>query len=81
MQAFGTDSQPTGQPVRGVTGPSGEISFSPELNHATVGAGWQTWSNGYTGDVYSTSGQTVTVTLPGGTRAFYLYAEPQQFAT
>jgi lysophospholipase L1-like esterase len=81
MQAFGTDSQPTGQLVSGVTGPSGEISFSPQLDHATVGAGWQTWSNGYTGDVYSSSGQTVTVTVPSGTHAFYLYAEPQQFAT
>ena len=67
--------------VSGVTGPTGQLAFSPQLTHVTVAPGWQTWSNGYTSDVYSTGGQSLTVSLPGGTEAFYLYAEPQQFAT
>jgi len=84
MTAFGTDSQAAGGTlVAGVNDPAGNISFSPSLYHYTVGAGWATWSNGYTGDVYDLgrdSGGSVTVTLPAGTDAFYLYAEPNPFA-
>jgi len=81
---FGTDAQPVDAFTSGVDGPAGEVDFSPDLEHLTVGNGWATWSNGYTGDVYySDNGDvatTITLTLPVGTKAFYLYAEPHDFA-
>jgi hypothetical protein len=59
----------------------GTLSFDIPLNHRTIGAGWSTWSHGYTGDVYYTSGAlAVTITLPPDTYAFYLYAEPNPFS-
>jgi hypothetical protein len=82
MTAFGLDPQPVNQGpiVTSVNDPAGTVSFSPALNHSTVGNGWDTWSHGYTGDVYWTTGSTITMTLPAGTRAFYFYAEPNTFA-
>lgn len=79
MVPFGADSQALGISVPGVTDPAGAISFAPALTHASVGNGWATWSHGYTGDVYWTTGTQATITLPPGTKAFYLYAEPNQF--
>lgn len=90
MLPFGADSQPTFTPVTGVTGPSesltptgtaptGSVGFSAALTHCKVGGCWATWSNGYSGDVYTTGARSVTMTLPT-TNAFYFYAEPQQFA-
>jgi subtilase family serine protease len=69
-----------------VSGPTGNLGFAPDLECLQIGSGWATWSNGYAGDVYY-DGQnpggtsTITLTLPGGTRAFYLYAEPNEFET
>ena len=75
------DPQPLGSPVGGVAGPGGDILFSPSLYHQRIGLGWATWSHGYPGDVYATFGPvSATVTLPPGTSAFYLYAEPNPFA-
>jgi len=80
VQQFAPDLQPFGD-VGGVAGPSGDITFSPVLDHVAVGDGWATWSNGYAGDVYWTEGGlSATVALPSGTTAFYLYAEPDPFA-
>jgi hypothetical protein len=80
MTPFGADPQPTGTTVTGVTDPAGTITFSQPLTHSTVGNGWATWSHGYTGDVYhNADGSPITVTLPAGTKAFYLYAEPNTF--
>jgi hypothetical protein len=80
MTPFGPDPQPTGTTVTGVTDPAGTITFSQPLTHSTVGNGWATWSHGYTGDVYHNSdGSAITITLPDDTKAFYLYAEPNQF--
>jgi hypothetical protein len=80
MTAFGPDPQPVGATVTGVSDSAGMLGFSPALTHRRVGNGWATWSHGYTGDVYSTpSGGPITITLPAGTRAFYLYAEPNIF--
>jgi hypothetical protein len=79
MTRFGADPQPlnTGPVVTSVNDPAGTIAFSPALNHSRVGNGWATWSHGYTGDVYWTdAASTITITLPSGTAAFYLYAEP-----
>jgi len=83
MTPFGADSQALGN-VSGVTGPLGTIGFTPALSHDTVpSGGWSTWSHGYTGDVYDTAGTAdptqATIMLPAGTKAFYLYAEPNVF--
>lgn len=80
-QPFGTDPQPGFTPVSSVAGPTGTVTFSPSLLHTKVGLAWATWSNGYTGDVYTTGATSIALGLPAGTFAFYLYAEPQQFAT
>jgi len=45
----------------------------------TVGYGWATWGQGYTGTVYVSGGQTVTLNLSDGTKAVYFYEEPNQF--
>jgi len=84
MKPFGSDPQPLGTDVPGVTLPSGHgtVGFTPALEHLQVGNGWNTWSNGYTGDVYYTGGgSSMTFTLPAGTSAFYFYAEPNPYAT
>jgi hypothetical protein len=88
MTPFGPDSQPVcpdeGAIVTGVTDPAGTIGFTPALQHdRATGPCWQTWSHGYTGDVYDSLDAVdptrVTITLPAGTRAFYFYAEPNVF--
>lgn len=80
MTPFGPDPQPTGTTVNGVSDPAGTITFSQPLTHSTVGFGWATWSHGYAGDVYHNSdGSAITITMPAGTKAFYLYAEPNAF--
>lgn len=79
MTPFGPDTQPEGV-VGGVAGPTGTIAFPVPLEHELVGFGWATWSNGYAGDVYmSDDSDSARVQLPAGTRAFYLYAEPNVF--
>ena len=79
MTPFGNDGRADGT-VSDVPDPAGTIGFSPSLSHTKVGVGWATWSHGYTGDVYFTGGTQITITLPAGTKAFYFYAEPDQFA-
>ncbi len=90
MTPFGADPQPScsgeGSFVTSVEDPAGTITFDEALEHATItnpetATGcWQTWSNGYLGDVYRTDTASnpnqVTITLPPGTNAFYLYGEP-----
>lgn len=82
MSGFPADPSPIGSVVTSVSGPTGDVTFSPSLVHDKIGySGWLTWSNGYTGDVYASSGGKVTITLPAGTQAFYFYAEPDSFGT
>jgi hypothetical protein len=60
----------------------GNVGFSTGLLHDDVPGTWTTWSGGYTGDVYALfpSVPTVlTLTLPANTRAFYFYAQPDEF--
>jgi subtilase family serine protease len=69
-----------------IAAPTGTLALSPSMECEDVGGGWQTWSNGYAGDVYwnnANEGGTTTdvLTLPAGTRAFYFYAEPNEFET
>ena len=78
MTPFTADGQPLGQGVAGVQGPTGTLGFSPNLNHDQIGKGWGGWSNGYTGDVYSTSSGTITLSMPPATAAFYFYAQPSE---
>jgi hypothetical protein len=80
MTPFGPDPDTPGTQVTSVPDPAGTITFTPALEDLTVGVGWATWSNGYTGDVYFTGGgDSSTITLPSNTQAFYFYAEPNEF--
>ena len=87
MTAFVLDSRVTGIEVSSVPDPSGTILLSPSLWHYRVGAGWATWSHGYTGDIYYVPqaapgvDPTVELTLPQDTKAFAFYAEPNTFAS
>ena len=61
----------------------GTIGFSPSVITRTVPATWNNWSHGFTGRVYD-SGldvQTLTLTLPANTKAFYFYAEGSDYST
>jgi hypothetical protein len=81
MTSFGDDVRPDFNDVLKVVSPlSGALKFSTELEHREIGGGWNTWSNGYEGDVYFLkTGLSVTLTLPKKTEAFYFYAEPNKY--
>lgn len=80
MTQFGKDNRPVGSSVTFVDGPTGKVTFSHSLEHLRVGpTGWKTWSHHYKGDVYYSSSGTVTLKLPSGTKAFYLYIEPNAY--
>lgn len=82
MTPFGADARPAGYtPVTTVPGPTGDLIFDREAGHAIVGTDWGTWSHGYVGSVYFVEGTEVTITLPPGTLAFYLYVESNSFGT
>ena len=78
MTKAAADSRPAGvsRVVSDFTLPDGTMTFSPGVAHLTIHHPWQTWSNGYAGDVYYDSGTTLTMTPPAGTSAFYFYVEP-----
>ncbi len=88
MTPFPTDARPFFTNVTSVPSPNGgAVTFGAPLSHRGVpGNGWDNWSNGYTGDVYCSTAsctggtpgpgeETVTMTLPANTVAFYFYAE------
>jgi PEP-CTERM motif-containing protein len=80
LVAFGDDLRPNGGVVSDVASPlGGVVGFSTPLTHSEIGAGWATWSHGYTGDVYFST-TTLTLDLPDGIGAFYFFAEPNPFA-
>jgi hypothetical protein len=84
MTPFPADTQPANYtPVSSVASPlGGFVTFSSPLHHAHTPGEWGTWSHGYNGDVYYTAGaQSVTLGMPGGTLAFYLYAQSNPFET
>jgi hypothetical protein len=82
MTPFTLDASPLSVDVTSVASPlGGEVDFSFPMRHLRIDQGWETWSHGYTGDVYFTNGAThATMTLPAGTEAFYFYAEPDPFS-
>jgi hypothetical protein len=82
MTPFAPDPSPVLSSVTSVPAPLGvgPLTFSGAMTHRRIGSGWASWSGGYTGDVYYTGGPTsMSMTLPGGTAAFILYAEPNPF--
>jgi len=82
MTQFSDDVRPDFHDVSSVASPlGGAVKFSSKLDHFEIGEGWKTWSNGYKGDVYFfDAGKSLTLTLPTLTKAFYFYAEPNDFA-
>lgn len=85
MFPFALDANALGAAVSSLESPTrcfGTLNFSTPLSHFTIGNGWETWSHGYTGDVYAfIGGTTTTINLPPATRAFYFYTESNNFAT
>ena len=85
MQALPVDSTAEGTTETSLEGPTGTLSFGVPLIHDLVGSDWETWSNDYSGDVYSDfatasdGNYEITVSLPAHTGAFYIYAEPDDF--
>jgi hypothetical protein len=82
MTPFADDPRANFTNVTTVASPlGGDVTFGAAMNLREIGAGWATWSHGYTGDVYYSNGATsASLSLPAGTAAFYLYAEPNPFA-
>lgn len=62
------------------------VGFGHEVTQASVGGpDWSSWSHGYTGTVWHTAlaatsdkKDSLTLTLPTGTKAFYFYAMPAE---
>lgn len=82
MTPFADDTRPNFSTVTSVDTPiGGSLDFSSAVSLREVGAGWATWSHGYTGDVYFTGDSSLTLTLPSQTAAFYLYTQPNSFST
>ena len=69
-------------PVSSVESPlGGFVAFSSSVLHAVTPGEWLTWSHDYNGDVYySASYQSITLTMPEGTSAFYFYAQPNSLS-
>lgn len=81
MGAFPVDGSAEGSPATTLTPPAafpgvGDLQFATALTHYRAGMGWDTWSHGYTGDVYATDDHELVMTLPTGTLAFYFYLQP-----
>jgi Bacterial Ig-like domain len=83
MTPFAPDGSPVSTSVMSVPAPGGgALQFDRSLNHYTIGNGWNSWSHGYTGDVYSNwfenspTRDRLVMTLPANTQAFYFYVEP-----
>ncbi|MBD1848725.1 PTPA-CTERM sorting domain-containing protein [Leptolyngbya sp. FACHB-711] len=77
-----TDSAaPNGTTISSLLAPNGiTVTFSPETGKRTVPDGWSTWSNGYTGPVYSDSVTTsLTLAFSSPITAFDFFAEPNPF--
>jgi len=85
MRKFPRDTRKLSSKVTTVKAPRGSITFSRSavldvVKNMDRNGYWKTWSNGYAGNVYFVAG-TLTITLPSGTTAFYLYAEPNSQQT
>lgn len=82
MGAFPNDATPEGTMVTELTPPAaapvtGNLHFTTPVEHMEVGGLWDTWSHGYTGDVYFNEDKDLMVfELPVGTLAFSMYIQP-----
>ncbi len=81
MGAFPADLSAEGTLITSLAPPAaapviGDLQFASPVEHDVVGSFWATWSHGYAGDVYYQDGNSLLMTLPSGTLAFYLYVEP-----
>lgn len=83
MTPFGPTGIPDGTGITSWDSPlGGSLVFDQIVDKVSIGNGWATWSHGYTGEVARTnSTESLFITLPPKTKAFYLYVEPNQFAT
>lgn len=84
MRTFEPDPTALLTPTTSLPSPSqcgNSLRFSTPALHLKVGQGWETWSHGYSGDVYTYFDQTAAIILlPQGTRAFYFYTEPNVYS-
>lgn len=85
MVPFEDDNRDTFEEYSDVPLPApytGNLGFTPDLDHRKIGTGWATWSHGYDGSVYftGTGVNSMTFILPPETRAFYFYAQPNIFS-
>ncbi|MFI4917466.1 MAG: GC-type dockerin domain-anchored protein [Phycisphaerales bacterium JB060] len=56
------------------------VDFSTSMSLRRIGDGWATWSHGYTGPVYFTPNDRMTMRFDSGeVGAFIVYVEPNQF--
>jgi hypothetical protein len=89
MKKLGSDKRPIRGNVTFVHSPAGKIKFSRSVLHDRIGPAkklWKTWSNGYKKSVYWPDynyghATRLVLTLPKGTKAFYLYVEPNEYKT
>lgn len=81
MTAFPADPSPEGTLILQLAPPAaapvvGNLTFTTEVEHMLAGSVWDTWSHGYTGDVYFNEDHDLLMALPVGTQAFSLYVQP-----
>jgi len=81
MGAFPSDPTAEGTLVSDLSPPVsapvvGNLEFTDPVEHMLAGSLWDTWSHGYTGDVYFNDNDDLLMFLPNGTLAFYLYVQP-----
>jgi len=82
MGAFPADLSAEGTMVTQLTPPAaapviGDLYFTTAVEHLKAGSLWDTWSHGYTGDVYYNADFNLMIfQLPQGTMAFSLYIQP-----
>lgn len=63
-----------------LSSPVGNVTLGSEVEKRTIGSSWNTWSNGYSGDVYYNRGATnLEITMPFDVAAFDLYLQPEQY--
>jgi hypothetical protein len=85
MTPFALDNSPGGTIINSLASPlGGSLTFSYSLSGESAPSTSQ-WGNSYTANVYlpaTNSGMNpdLTLTLPSGTAAFYLFAEPNGFS-
>jgi hypothetical protein len=76
-----------GTGVTSVASPYGDITFDKTLSIADIGSAWATWSQGFAGKVYTSDLSapspvtTLTIDLPANVEGFFLYVEPNNFAS